>query len=234
MYVDSKKQWNVIVGCKFNCIYCKKSFQAQMKRRKPVIDKNGKKRGCQSCYDYIPHFHKERLIKEWIKKNLPKTTEGDQFIWVCSSSDIYFAEEEWIWKIIDRIEELPDQTFFFQTKNPEVYTEYDFPKNVILGITLESNVYYPEISDAPPPYERCCVFNNISFPRKIITVEPILEFDFCIFLGWIRKINPERIYLGYDSHNNDLPEPSIIKTIQFGNELSKFTKVKFKYMKGSE
>lgn len=216
MYKDSKKQWNVYVGCKFNCIYCKKSFQAQMKRQK---------HNCIKCYKYEPHFHEERL-----KQSLPKT-EGDEFIWCCSSGDIYFAKPKWIWEIIERIKELPSKTFFFQSKNPEVFIDYNFPENVILGITLESNRWYKDISNAPPPYERYYIFNNLKYPRKFITIEPILDFDFCVFLGWLRELNPERIYVGYDTKKNDLLEPTLHKTENLIHELKRFTKVKTKYMK---
>ena len=42
MYSNSKLSWNIGVGCKFDCNYCELSFKAQMKRQKPMIDKNGK------------------------------------------------------------------------------------------------------------------------------------------------------------------------------------------------
>lgn len=226
MYKDSKKQWNVYVGCKFNCIYCKKSFQAQMKRQK---------HNCIKCYNYEPHFHEERL-----KQSL-KNTKGDEFIWCCSSGDIYFAKPKWIFKIIERIKELP-QTFFFQSKEPKVFYDYDFPENVILGITLESNRWYKEISDAPPPFERMKVFYDLKYPRKFITIEPILDFDFSIFLGWLRELNPERVYIGYDTKKTwwmegkekvylRKYEPRLHKTRNLIHELKRFTKVKTKYMK---
>jgi len=215
MYEDNVKSWNLFVGCKFNCIYCKKSFQAQMKRQK---------HNCIKCYNYEPHFHEERL-----KQSLPNT-KGDEFIWCCSSGDIYFAKPKWIFKIIERIKELP-QTFFFQSKEPKVFCDYNFPENVILGITLESNRWYEEISDAPSPLERMNVFYTLKYPRKFITIEPILDFDFSIFLGWLRELNPERIYIGYDTKKNSLPEPTLYKTENLIHELKRFTKVKTKYMK---
>lgn len=229
MYLDSKKQWNVIVGCKFHCIYCEKSFQAQMKRQK---------HNCIKCYNYEPHFHEDRL-----SQTLPKT-HGDEFIWCCSSSDIYFAKKEWMERILERIIEMPNRTFFFQTKEPSVFYDYDFPKNVLLGITLESNRFYEAYyDDAPEPYVRFKGFYDITHPRKIITIEPVLEFDFSIFLRWIKKIQPERIYIGFDTKNTvvwnmesdkyeTLCEPSIEKTKSFIRELERFTKVKTKYMKG--
>ena len=64
MYSDSKLQWNVHVGCEFDCIYCKPSFKAQMKRQKPLVDKNGKKRGCQDCINLI--FMKSDYFKGFL------------------------------------------------------------------------------------------------------------------------------------------------------------------------
>ena len=226
MYTDSVKQWNVFVGCNFDCVYCRKSFQAQMKRQKPMLDKNGKKRGCQQCYDYEPHFHEERL-----NDRLPKTS-GDEFIWVASSGDISFIEYPNMLKIREKIEEYPDRTFFFQTKNPFFFRTYLFPKNVVLGITLESNRVYNGISNAPLPYARVYNFLKVDFPRKFITIEPIIEFDFNIFLGWIKDINPERVYVGYDTKKNNLPEPSLEKTMKLIYALEKLEiEVRTKYMK---
>jgi len=213
MYQDAISRWNVFKGCKFECSYCVPSFQRQAKRQKPVIDKNGNKRGCQDCYDYKPHFHPERL-----NQTLPNTN-GDQFIWACSSGDIFFAKKEWMGKILKRVRELPDKTFFFQTKNPEILYNYDWPDNVMLGITLESNRYYPEISKAPIPWVRYHSFDSLYFPRKIITIEPILDFDMDEFLTWISLISPIRIYIGYDTKRCGLPEPPIEKTRELITQL---------------
>ena len=221
MYQDAIFRWNCFVGCKFNCVYCKKSFQAQMRRQI---------RNCRFCGNYIPHFHEERVTKEYTEKHFPETS-GDEFIWVGSSGDISFIEYPDMLKILNRIEEYPDRTFFFQTKNPEFFSKFIFPPNVILGITLESDIYYREISNAPSPYNRVFWFEKLNFPRKFVTIEPILNFNFPLFLGWLKEIDPERIYIGYDSHKNDLPEPSIRKTKILIKELEKFTKVKTKYMK---
>ena len=225
MYSDSVKQWNVFVGCKYDCLYCRKSFQAQMKRQKPMIDKNGKKRGCQKCYDYEPHFHEERL-----NDKLPKTS-GDEFIWVGSSGDIAFIRYPDMIKILNKIEEYPNRTFFFQTKDPTVYYNYIFPKNIMLGITLESNISYKTITDAPTPYYRYISFLRLDHPRKVITIEPILDFNLSIFIFWIRDVNPERVYIGYDTKKCNLPEPSLRKTKILIEELKEFTKIKLKHMK---
>lgn len=221
MYSDSVKQWNCIIGCNFDCVYCEKSFKRMMKRQKPVIDKNGKPRGCQQCYDYEPHFHEDRL-----KDSLPNT-KGDEFIWACSSGDIAFAKKEWLDKVLDRIKELPHKTFFMQTKDPSVYLDYEFPDNLMLGITLETN-RNNLLSLAPMKAIRYLTFKNLDFPRKIVTIEPIMDFDHDIFVGWIKEINPIRVYIGYDTKKCNLPEPLLKKTLKFIQKLETFTKVKLK------
>jgi len=218
MYRDSIKQWNVYVGCHFDCICCEKSFKAQMKRQK---------NRCILCYNYIPHFHPEIL-----DISLPKT-KGDEFIWPCSSGDISFAKPEWIEAILTRIRQLPDRTFFFQTKNPNCYYLYGFPNNVILDITLETNQDdgYWLISKAPLPSVRFKAFLEHPFRRKSITIEPLLEFDLDILVDWLKQLKPERVYIGYDSKNCYLPEPELAKTIILIEELKKFTKVKVKLLR---
>lgn len=47
MYILSAKQWNPFVGCKFDCLYCRTSFQRQAKRQK---------HNCIDCYNYKPHI----------------------------------------------------------------------------------------------------------------------------------------------------------------------------------
>ena len=224
--------WNCYVGCRrFNCSYCDKSFKAQMKRQMPKFDVNGiQYRGCQQCYDYEPHFHEDRITKEYCKKHFAKAKEN-QFIWVGSSGDISFCEKEWMEKILEIIFEMPEKTFFFQTKNPSWFNQYSFPDNCVLGITLESNRDYREISKAPLCRQRAYIFAEVIHPRKIITIEPVLDFDLYPFLLMIKGCNPERVYVGYDTKKNDLNEPTIEKIKKLINGLSKFTKVKTKYMK---
>lgn len=225
MYEDAIYRWNVFIGCKFDCIYCKKSFKAQMKRQKPVIDKNGKKRGCQKCYDYEPHFHEERLNINFDKKSLQ--TKGDEFIWVGSSGDISFCKFFDFQKILNKIKEYPNRTFFFQTKNPIWFRKWEFPENVLLGMTLESNIHYPKISRALDPWRRTSQFLWVKHPRKSITIEPILEFDFHNLYIWIKSIKPERVYIGYDSKKNNLPEPPLEKVLKFIKEL-RMSRIKVK------
>lgn len=219
MYADSVKQWNVIVGCRFDCIYCRASFQRQMKRQK---------RNCEKCYAYMPHFHENRL-----NDPLPET-QGDEFIWVASSSDIACADSNWIDRILHRIAYLPDRTFLFQSKDSLVFYRHVFPPNCLLGITLEttSDLQYVGISKAPPPRKRFKDFLELDVEnKKIVTIEPILRFDSIIFVHWMKKLQPERVYIGYDTKGCKLKEPKLADTLKLIAALEKVTKVKPKLLR---
>lgn len=222
MYQDRKYNWGCFVGCEFDCLYCKRSFQAQIKRwTKPRIDRNGEKRGCEFCYKYIPHVHEERLLYNYCKKNFPKTN-GDEFIWVGQNGDISFIPDDYVSIIFQRIREFSDKTFFFQTKNPKWYKRWElFPENVILGITLETDIWRKtyKLSKAPVPSQRVVDFQKINHKRKSITIEPILKFNIFDLVDMCEMINPERIYIGYDSKHNKLSEPSLLSTKQLIEDL---------------
>jgi DNA repair photolyase len=218
MYKHSRKQWNVIVGCWFECTYCEPSFKRQMKRQK---------NNCIKCYEYIPHFHSERL-----NAPLPTTPNGT-FIWACSSCDIAFAKREWMEQILEVIRKKKDRTFLFQTKDPSVFEKYEFPSNVILCITLETNRtdVYDGISKAIIPEKRYLIFKANKHPRKRVTIEPILLFDHNILVEWIRNIGPELVYVGYDSKGCDLPEPRLSDTLKLIESLREITEVSTKLLK---
>jgi len=173
------------------------------------------------------HFHPNRL-----KQSLPNT-EGDQFIWACSSSDISFAKHEWVERVLERIRELPHKTFFFQSKDPSCFEDYDFPENVILGITLETNrdKDYEKISKATIPSIRYWTFYCKKHKRKRLTVEPIQEFDMDESVEWVEILKPEIVYVGYDTKKSKLPEPPLSKTLEFINRISEFTTVKPKLLR---
>jgi hypothetical protein len=198
MYPEAKT-WNPFKGCEFACVYCTPSFQRQSKRQKNL---------CGDCYTYTPHCHKDRLGR------IPSA----QIIFVCGNADISFCPPEFTQRIIERIVEhntrAPYKTYYLQSKQPaycEPFLE-EFPDNVILLTTLETNrdAGYGAISKAPLPSERYRQFKALDYPRKVITIEPVLEFDLRIFSAWIRNIRPEYVYLGFNSKPEavTLPEPS--------------------------
>jgi len=209
MYPLSVKQWNPYVCCYHFCSYCEPSFQRQLKR--------WAKGHCRLCYDWVPHEHEERLGQK-----LPKT-KFMQFIFACANGDIAFCPKPFLKRILTRIREEGDKVFLIQTKNPKALKGIDFPENVILGTTLETNrddLYYG-ISNAPLPSVRYMHFLDLDHELKMVTHEPIIDFDVDVLLEWDREICPCMIWIGYDSKRNYLPEPELEKVKTFHWELGK-------------
>ena len=226
MYKNTKT-WNPFVGCLFRCVYCKPTFQAQLKRRKHA---------CMDCYNYVPHTHPERL------KKIPSARN----IFVCGDGDISFCPMHFTCDIIETIRKHTlcnrrnfHKTFYFQSKNPSYFAHFEFPQNVVLLTTLETNrnICHPlgNISYAPQPYERARDFLKLPHPHKALTIEPIIDFDLKTFLGWIQEIKPEFVYIGFNTRPKaiQLPEPPLKKVKEFIFELSKFTEVRPKNLRGA-
>ena len=86
-----------------------------------------------------------------------------------------------------------------------------FPDNVILGTTIETNRDEYKISKAPKPSQRYKDFLKIKHRQKMITIEPVIDFDLNILMTWVDNIDPCMVWLGYDSKKNNLTEPSLDK-----------------------
>ena len=196
---DNTKTWNPFKGCPFGCTYCGPSFRKQAKRHK---------RRCMKCYDFVPHYHPERL------KKVPSA----EIVFVCGNGDICFCKPSFTRQIIARIVEhnvrCPRKTYYFQSKQPAYFEQFlgVFPKNVVLVTTLETNrdAGYDKISKAPRPSVRYSQFLALDYPRKVVTIEPVMDFDLDMFSRWIIDIRPEYVWLGFNSKPKQvvLPEPT--------------------------
>jgi DNA repair photolyase len=209
MYKLSVEQWSPFVGCEHDCLYCKSSFQRQLKR--------WARKNCPGCYEFTPHTHPERL-----DQSLPRT-KYMQFIFTCSSGDIAFCSTEYLEKIIARIQSEPDKTFLIQSKDPRTFNRVIFPKNVILGTTLETNrdKLCEGTSKAPKPSQRYKDFAKVDHLLKMVTIEPVIDFDLDVMINWVENINPCMVWLGYDSGKNKLPEPELEKVKSLHWQLAK-------------
>lgn len=203
MFRSVEKTWNPVVGCSHNCIYCWARRQAKRQKHR-----------CQFCYKFIPHLHLERKVP---KANL---------IFVCSMGDLFcdVIHNEWIEQVIGIVRQHKDRDFLFCTKNPKRYLEFDFPRNCLLGTTIETNKdeLVEKVSQAPLPSERYKAMLDLDGSyRKFLSVEPIMEFDFDVFLGWIKDINPNLCEIGYDNYGFNLIEPEVNKTLKLIEEKRK-------------
>lgn len=226
MYAENRKSINWFVGCGHNCVYCKPSFQRQAKRSR---------KHCQKHYDYEPHAHLEKLEKP------PPLTLGDEFIFFPSLGDPCFATPDEFKLMLGYVKVWSDRTFLIQSKNPAFFLDYQFPDNVILGTTIETDqtyfhtpskyLYYQQISKAPLCSVRWNAMIKLQHKRKLVTVEPILDFDGVLLPAWLRQINPEIIYVGYDNHGCELPEPPLWKTKLLIKDLEEIAEVRIKTLR---
>jgi len=198
--------WNPIGGeCMHRCSYC-------YVRRMPRLARLDKYKGPTRLFE-----------KEFINLGRDKT------IFVCSCTDLFgwWVNLMHIHRIMEHCNKYPENTYFFQTKNPARLKNWLFrlPPKVILGITLESNRDY-HISKAPCPEERVAAFSEYSEDFKsMVSIEPIMDFDLPKFVDWIKYVNPSFVSIGADSKKSNLPEPSASKVKELISALEKFTKV---------
>lgn len=207
MYKDTKT-WNPAVGCQYGCIYCRYSFQSVIAHFNKLSGRN-----CKGCQHYSPHEHPERL------ERIPTSYKN---IFMFGNGDITFYRKEFVIQALAAINRIlfkhPHITLYLQSKNPITFNKY-LPylneERTVLLTTLETNrdINYSLFSKAPPPTQRALDFYNMPFKRKIITVEPVMKFDLHKFSAIICRINPEQVYLGYNSKPDKirLPEPNLIE-----------------------
>ena len=65
------------------------------------------------------------------------------------------------------------------------------------------------ISKAPKPSIRYQQFLNLDYPRKVVTIEPVMDFDVDIFAKWIIDLNPMYVYLGFNSRPKQVQLPEL-------------------------
>lgn len=215
MFKFVTKTWNPVIGCKHYCSYCWARSLAETKLKNIERYKDG--------------FIYPKLIESELNKKF-----GNELIFVVDMGDLFgnFIPTEWIMKVIEAEKKSPDAIFFHLTKNPKRYFEFVdyFPKNAILGATIETNRLYP-FSKAPEVKERYDAMKWMDWKAKHISIEPIMDFDFDIFLKWIHEIKPTEISIGYDNYNSKLPEPSLDKVKQLISQMEGFTNVNLKSLR---
>lgn len=180
MYGFVTHTWNTIKGeCMHNCSYC---YMKKFGKQNPV-----------------------RLDEKEFKTDLGK----NNYIFVGSGCDI-FADNiptEWIRKTIDYCLKF-DNSYLFQTKNPDRMQYYNFPKKTVLCVTIESNYDFDSNNLAPCIATRVRDFYGLKFEKKMITIEPIMDFNLNELSNIISVINPFQVNIGADTCHSKLREPT--------------------------
>ena len=202
MYDFVTHTWNTIKGaCYHNCSYC------FMKRWK----------------QYPIRFDDKELQTDLGKGNI---------IFVGSSCDMWSRDinQEWIEKTLNHCLQ-SDNTYLFQSKNPAEFRYHTLPDKSIITTTIETNRDYKQMNlipfgTTPTPHGRSMgMFENHITKRKMVTIEPIMDFDLIEIVELIKRCEPVQVNIGADSGNNHLPEPSWDKIQQLIETLKEFTKV---------
>lgn len=180
---------------------------------------------CEYCYMKVFPQGELRFDEKELKTDLGK----GNFIFIGSSCDM-FAEavpNEWITKTLHHAMQF-DNTYLLQTKNPDRIADFFgvFPEKVIIGTTIETN--RNTNAKCPNPKERARDLATYNGFRKMVTIEPVMDFDVKELVKMIKSIKPEFVNVGADSKNHNLPEPSKEKILELIKELKKFTEVRNK------
>jgi len=204
--------WNPLGGeCRHKCSYC---------YREPLKDQY---QAINNKYSGLPRVVEREMIK------LYSVPDGYK-IFVCSMTDLFASNVPYdsIRVILRHCCKYPNP-YLFQSKNPIRFYDFidEFPQNTILGTTIETNREELIDSQAPYPRERYEAMKELPFP-KMISLEPLMDFDVDILSQWIVEIQPEFVSVGADSKSCDLSEPIVKKIAELVQILEDRTQVKCK------
>lgn len=192
----------------------------------------------QCNYCYVKSFKIPSLKERYsgklrlLEKELAKPEGSEKMIFVCSCNDLFAdaVPNEWINKVLLHCNAYPKNIYLFQSKNPLrfLYFYREFPKNSILGTTIETNFNLcpTKAPQVDARYNAMIMLKDQGWKgKKMCSLEPLMDFDLDILVSWIKEIQPESVSIGADSKEHNLPEPSTEKVLALIEKLSKFTKV---------
>lgn len=119
--------WNPVTGCQHNCAYC---YARDIANR-------------FYTQKFEPAFVPERLSQPANTKPFDEPRwNGDigyKNIFTCSMADLFgkWVPQEWIEAVLEQVKNNPQWIFLFLTKFPIRMAEFEYPKNVWLGTTVD-------------------------------------------------------------------------------------------------
>jgi DNA repair photolyase len=151
------------------------------------------------------------------KKQINKKFKPGSFVFVCDMLDLFAQNVPMvtIQTIMNRIEAQPEVTFLLLTRNPRYMWLIETPKNCIVGATIETDINYSELTNAPSPRQRILAMRDIvkdGHNRVFVCIEPIKKFNEG-FEELIIPLKPWAVAIGYDNYHNHFPEPSLAETL---------------------
>lgn len=122
---------NPVVGCTMGCKWCWARRQAKRQKQR-----------CQKCYDFVPHFHAERLL-QITPGQKPRT------IFIGSMCDMFDpgVDAHWLMEVYRRIRECPQHRFIILTKRPDRIAEMH--RMLTFGATFRPGVSWDMEKNQP-------------------------------------------------------------------------------------
>jgi len=188
---------------------------------------------CRYCY--VNNWDNNTGLLHLDEKEWRSDLGLGNFIFICSGCDLFHPQvrKEWIELVLKKTRDYPKNKYLWHTKNPArvfgFHEWFDLWSGIddVLCVTIESNIPWPGISKAPQPYERIQYLKQWR-KKRMITVEPVMDFDVMTFSDMICGCDPFQVNIGADSGGNNLPEPSREKVEELIELLAPHTKVHLK------
>lgn len=207
--------WNPVWGCLNNCEYCyarriNQRFWAKMLE----IERDYHFKNHQSWAwtgDQLRGLHdfKPTFLHSQFKRKFPKKP---QRIFVGSMSEIYYWEDEWLEKVLEKVKLYPQHIFQFLTKFPDIYLKYAFPKNCWLGITIVEgidNIEYQKFKISNPDNLKFICFEPL-FKKISVNLDGIDWIILGAETGNRRgKVIPIREWFEEIAYRRSIDRPSI-------------------------
>lgn len=199
---------------------------------------------CRYCYMNCFRPEKYECAPVMVDDEFEIDLNVGKVIFVGDGIDLFAQNipDEWILRVLDHCAGFNDQrvgqkkiVFLFQSKNPSRFLQFldhRVFKHAIIGTTIESNRYYPEIMVNSPRIEKRADAMKVISEKgfyTMITLEPLLAFDKTELVEIIRQCNPRFINIGRESKRKVwVPEPTSAQVKELVAELREITNVKIK------
>ena len=180
--------WNPCVGCRgegcavYDVCYARRTAKRFKKR-------------CQSCYEFKPHLHPERLSQ-------PYKVKKPSGIFVCSMADLFGSGVDAVYNRVQVLKAMAAaywHRYYILTKQPQNaknYTEY--PDNVWIGVTVNRRSDLWRLDE----------LRRINARVKFVSFEPL-----CEDLGEIDLTDVRWVIVGAQTRPNKQPDVEWLNSV---------------------